>query len=95
MTKTYTTSTDLIGQEIEPILVEDDQIRDLDHDQIRTIAREVYDRLDAAGMIQWQDGFSESDGNFHLNQQGFALVMDEALEGADFWEVVAAVLDAK
>ena len=95
MTKTYTTSTDLISQEIEEVLVTDDALRNLDHDELRAIARQVYEGLDAKGMIQWQDGYSETDGNFRLNDQGFALVMDEDLEGADFWEVVAAVLDSR
>ena len=91
MSKTYTTSTDLIAQEIMPILDEAPAVRDLPAEQYDTLAHRVYELLDAAGLIKWADGWNGE--AYWLPDQGFELVLDDDLNGSDFWDCVITALD--
>lgn len=86
---TYATITDLIQREIVPALATDDTLTPEQGDRI---AREVCTRLQAAGLVVWEDGWSESRGAYWLPAQGFRMVADEDDDGAAFWSVVEDVL---
>ena len=85
---TYTTITDLIQREVRPAILTDDT---LTPDQVDAIADEVTTRLQAAGMVMWDDGYDEDRGAYWLPAQGFRMV-DPGDDGATFWGIVADVL---
>ena len=90
--KTYASITDLIQQEIAPVLATDDTLTPEQGDRI---AREVCTRLQAAGLVVWEDGWSESRGAYWLPAHGFRMATDEDDDGAAFWAIVEDVLDAE
>lgn len=90
--KTYASITDLIQQEIAPVLATDDTLTPEQGDRI---AREVCTRLQAAGLVVWEDGWSESRGAYWLPAQGFRMATDEDDDGAAFRAIVEDVLDAE
>ena len=85
---TYATITDLIQREIVPALATDDT---LTGDQGDRVAREVCTRLQAAGLVVWDDGWSEARGAYWLPAQGFRMVTTDD-DGAAFWGIVSDVL---
>ena len=85
---TYATITDLTQQEIVPALATDDT---LTGDQCARVADEVCTRLQAAGLIVWEDGYDDARGAYWLPAQGFRMV-DPGDDGATFWGIVSDVL---
>ena len=85
---TYATITDLIQREIVPALATDDT---LTGEKCERIADEVCTRLQAAGLVVWDDGWSEARGAYWLPAQGFRMVTTDD-DGAAFWGVVQDVL---
>jgi len=95
MTKTYTTISDLAQAELRDALMGDDAFAALDSAaQDETMGR-VTSLMRDRGLIVWVDGYDEATGRTYLNHEGFTLVLDDALEGADIWQAVSDVLDAE
>lgn len=95
MTKIYTTSTDITTYEIIPALETDTDIAAMDYSEIRKLADAAFAEFDRRGLIVYEDGYDERDNVFYLNRQGFRLNVDEDAEGADFWDVIADVIEVE
>ena len=71
MSRVYSSLADLVMMELRPAIATDDT---LTADQVEAIADEVCTRMQDAGLIVWDDGYSESLGAYWLPAQGFRLV---------------------
>ena len=97
MSRVYSSIADLVMMELRPAIATDDT---LTADQVEAIADEVCTRMQDAGLIVWDDGYSESLGAYWLPAQGFRLVdgsndADERGEAlaSQFWRIVADVAE--
>lgn len=88
MSRVYSSLADLVMMELRPAIATDDT---LTGDQVEAIADEVCTRLQAAGLVVWDDGWSEARGVYWLPAQGFRMVTTDD-DGAAFWGVVSDVL---
>lgn len=95
MTKTYTTISDLAQRELRDALIGDDAFAALDS----AAQNELMDRMTSLmrdrNLTVWVAVHDEETGRTYLDRQGFTLVLDDTLEGGDFWEAVFDVLDAE
>ena len=97
MSRVYSSIAYLVMMELRPAIATDDT---LTADQVEAIADEVCTRMQDAGLIVWDDGYSESLGAYWLPAQGFRLVdgtndADERAEAlaSQFWRIVADVAE--
>lgn len=91
--KTYATITDLGNLEVRDAIMGDDAVATLESAQVDVVLDRVTSLLLERGLVVWVDGYDEESGRTYLNQEGFRMNLDEALEGADFWEAVSDVLE--
>lgn len=89
MSRVYSSLADLVMMELRPAIATDDT---LTADQVEAIADEVCTRMQDAGLIVWDDGYSESLGAYWLPAQGFRLVSEADEDGVQFWQIVANVI---
>ncbi len=87
--KTYGSIWDIGQREVRDALMGDDAFAALDPEPQAAALDRVVSLMQARGLIIWDDGWSEARGACWLPAQGFRLNLDEALEGADFWDAVA------
>jgi len=87
--KVYASFTDIVAQEVRPALLTDETLTPAQVDQL---APEVARRLEAAGLVVWDDGWSDARQAYWLPAQGFRMVETDD-DGAGFWAVVADVLE--
>lgn len=85
---TYSSIRDLTEQEVRPAILSDP---DVTPEQATAIADEVTTRLQAAGLVVWDDGWDEHRGVHWLPAQGFRMVERDD-EGAAFWAIVVDVM---
>ena len=95
MSKTYTTSTDITTYEIVPALETDSDIAAMEYAEIRKLADAAFAEFDRRGLIVYEDGYDERDNVTYLDREGFRLNLNDDLEGSDFWDVIADILDAE
>ena len=92
--KTYASIWDLTEHEIRPAILTDNT---LTPEQATAVAAEVCTRLQAAGLVVWDDGWSDARQAYWLPAQGFRMADDDSGDGgetfATFWEIVAEVIE--
>lgn len=71
MSRVYSSLADLVMMELRPAIATDDT---LTGDQVEAIADEVCTRMQNAGLIVWDDGYSVARKAYWLPAQGFRLV---------------------
>ena len=81
---------DLVMMELRPAIATDDT---LTGDQVEAIADEVCTRMQNAGLIVWDDGYSEARKAYWLPAQGFRLVDGVEALASQFWRIVADVAE--
>lgn len=89
MSRVYSSLADLVMMELRPAIATDDT---LTADQVEAIADEVCTRMQDAGLIVWDDGYSEARKAYWLPAQGFRLVSEADEDGVQFWQIVANVI---